>query len=204
MTVTRYNNHVDTGGDPVMIASPHGQYVAIEDYEHLLIEKTQLATKTEALLHSLGTAKFTVHGSDIVCTESGVLGGSAHGMVYGDSVVPPSPTVEIRDIDFTKMYNGDEDEDSEPPTAPDILEAGAKHMRDRAVLYDQPGGERSMAHAVGVFEALTGITLTAQDGWLFMVILKLVRAQKNPDHMDNYEDACAYVALLAEEQAGDL
>lgn len=88
-------------------------------------------------------------------------------------------------------------------TAPDILEAGAKHMRDRAKLYDQKGGERSMRQTVVVFEELTGVELTAQQGWLFMVVLKLVRAQNNPTHMDNYEDACAYVALHAEEQARD-
>jgi hypothetical protein len=84
-------------------------------------------------------------------------------------------------------------------TAPGILEKAARIMRERAVEYDQPGGERSIAATVAAFNAQTGRDLTEAEGWLFMVNLKLVRgfSAKTP-HRDSIDDCTAYAALLGE------
>lgn len=89
--------------------------------------------------------------------------------------------------------------DDLPPTADSILTAAAQHMRDRAKIYDKPGGERSMAATVAAFNALTGHQLTEAQGWLLMALLKQVRLFQRPGyHADSAEDAVAYSALLAE------
>lgn len=87
--------------------------------------------------------------------------------------------------------------------APDVLAAGAVHLRERASTYDKPGGERSMAATVAAFKAITGITMTTEQGWLFMVSLKAVRCQQGAFKLDNYEDGAAYFALAAESAAQD-
>lgn len=94
----------------------------------------------------------------------------------------------------------------QPPTtkpsavsAPDLLDAAAGHMRDRAKTYDKPEGERSMAQTVAAFNAITGRTLTESEGWLLMQILKDVRDRARQDaHRDSLEDGIAYSALKAE------
>ena len=90
-----------------------------------------------------------------------------------------------------------------PPTtttAPDLLGAAAKHMRDRAATYDKPEGERSMAQTVAVFNQFHGTALTEAQGWHFMQILKDVRLFANPanPHRDSVEDGVAYSALKGE------
>lgn len=82
--------------------------------------------------------------------------------------------------------------------APDILTRAAQHIADRAASRDQPQGERSMARAVGAFNALTGHTLSERDGWLFMVALKAARATAGAHNPDDYEDGAAYFALAGE------
>lgn len=84
------------------------------------------------------------------------------------------------------------------PTAMAILEAAGKHMEDRAATYDQPAGERSMGRTVQAFNALTGMSLTEEQGWLFMEVLKAARSQQGGHRADNYEDAVAYAALRGE------
>ena len=87
----------------------------------------------------------------------------------------------------------------QPPTAPQILDAAAGHMRDRAATYDTPGGERSMGQAVAVFNLHHGTALTEAQGWHFMAVLKQVRAfQRGGYHADSIEDCAAYVALMGE------
>ena len=88
-------------------------------------------------------------------------------------------------------------------TPSDVLRAAAQHMEDRASTYDSPGGERSMGKAINMLNTLTGEpTLTVEQGWLFMAILKMVRSQQGGFKMDNYEDLAAYAALAAEEAYG--
>ena len=91
----------------------------------------------------------------------------------------------------------------EAPTtasAPDLLDAAAGHMRDRAATYDKPEGERSMAQTVAVFNQFHGTALTEAQGWHFMQILKDVRLFANPanPHRDSVEDGVAYSALKGE------
>lgn len=84
------------------------------------------------------------------------------------------------------------------PTAADFLKAGLKHMEDRAITYDKPTGERSMQSTVEAFKAVTGIEMTEELGWIFMVLLKAVRSQQGQVKADSYEDASAYCALAGE------
>lgn len=89
-----------------------------------------------------------------------------------------------------------------PITAPDILSAAEKHMRDRAATYDKPEGERSMAQTVAVFNAFHGTELTEAQGWHFMQILKDVRLFTRAGyHADSAEDGVAYAGLKAEAKA---
>ena len=85
-------------------------------------------------------------------------------------------------------------------TAHEVLEAGVKHMQDRATTYDKPDGERSMEATVNAFNVITGDGLmnTEERGWLFMNILKMVRSQQGDFKLDNYEDGAAYWGLAAE------
>lgn len=84
-----------------------------------------------------------------------------------------------------------------------LLEAAAKHMRDRAATYDKPEGERSMAATVEAFNHITGRELRESEGWLLMVLLKLVRSeQRETPHRDSCEDAVAYQALYGEARLG--
>jgi len=87
------------------------------------------------------------------------------------------------------------------PTAPQILKTAIGHMEERAATYDQPQGERSMGKTVAMFNALTGNTLTDEQGWLFMACLKMVRAQQGGYRADSYEDGAAYFALAGESAA---
>jgi hypothetical protein len=82
--------------------------------------------------------------------------------------------------------------------AHEFLQKGLDHMRDRAVTYDQPEGERSMESTVGLFQAATGIDMTPEQGWLFMILLKVVRSQQGAFKADNYEDLAAYAGLMGE------
>lgn len=82
--------------------------------------------------------------------------------------------------------------------AQDILEAGIGHMMDRAATYDKPQGERSMAATVEAFRAVSGVTMTEEQGWLFMLLLKAVRSQQGAYRAGSYEDGAAYFALAGE------
>lgn len=88
-------------------------------------------------------------------------------------------------------------------TAPDLLNAAAGHMRDRAKTYDKPEGERSMAATVEAFNAITGRDLRESEGWLLMSILKMVRSEtRDAPHRDSVEDLCAYTGLYGEARLG--
>lgn len=87
--------------------------------------------------------------------------------------------------------------------AAEILQQAAGHMIDRASTYDNENGERSIPATVEAFNAITDHELTAEQGWLFMVILKLVRSQQGDYKADNYEDSAAYAALMGEQAESD-
>lgn len=90
------------------------------------------------------------------------------------------------------------------PTAIDLLDFAAGHMRARASTYDKPEGERSMAQTVKVFNAFHGTALTEAQGWHFMQILKDVRLFTAPGyHADSAEDSISYAALKAEAKQSE-
>lgn len=82
--------------------------------------------------------------------------------------------------------------------AVEFLEAGVAHMSQRASMYDSEQGERSIDRTVAMFRELTGHDLTPEEGWMFMVCLKLVRSQQGAFRSDSYEDGAAYFALAGE------
>lgn len=82
--------------------------------------------------------------------------------------------------------------------AQEFLTKAGGHMQDRASTYDKPQGERSMAATVGAFNAINGTSLTEEQGWMFMELLKIVRSIQGDYKADNYEDAVAYAALRGE------
>lgn len=82
--------------------------------------------------------------------------------------------------------------------APDILIAAADCIGDRAEQRDQQDGERSMKRTVETFYALTGHMLSEHEGWVFMAVLKLARAQGGRHVLDDYVDGAAYIALAGE------
>jgi hypothetical protein len=73
-------------------------------------------------------------------------------------------------------------------------------MVARGKTYDKDDKqeERSMGKTVAAFNALTGHSLTEEQGWLFMVTLKMARAQQGYYKDDNYLDGTAYFALAGE------
>lgn len=82
-------------------------------------------------------------------------------------------------------------------TAPDFLRQAAALIEARAADRDLPA-ERSMRRAVAVFNALTGVVLSEVQGWVFMAVLKLSRAQGGRFCPDDYLDGAAYLALALE------
>lgn len=55
-----------------------------------------------------------------------------------------------------------------------------------------------MAAAVKAFNALTNAALTEEEGWLFMVLLKLSRSRCGRHQIDDYIDGAAYMMLAGE------
>ena len=82
-------------------------------------------------------------------------------------------------------------------SAAHFLREAAATIDLRAAQRDMPS-ERSMKRTVEAFNALVGQTLTETQGWLFMVLLKLSRAQAGSFHLDDWLDAAAYTALALE------
>ena len=101
----------------------------------------------------------------------------------------------------------DENDVNNPPSYTDecIEEKDADYFLNKAVEILKERGrerdvekERSMARIVSVYNALTGQSMSVEDGWKFMAILKLVRIQIKP-HEDGFLDALSYIALWGEE-----
>lgn len=76
-----------------------------------------------------------------------------------------------------------------------FLTQAQAEIQDRAKVYDHASRGQSMAATVGMFNALTGHSLTEQQGWKFMVCLKLVRSEQGEYRADNYVDGAAYMGL---------
>lgn len=118
-----------------------------------------------------------------------------------------------RAVECTKLSDGADvaeiPQESEPivnakaamqlPSADSLLHRAADIMAERGKQYDSTGQnkERSMGRIVAAFNALYGTSLTEQQGWHFMLLVKLARQQTRP-HADSMEDAIAYAALAGE------
>lgn len=79
-----------------------------------------------------------------------------------------------------------------------ILSAAAEAIDDRAAERDICQ-ERSMALAVAIFQAWTGIDdMTEEMGWRFMIALKMARAEQGRFQLDDWVDMAGYVGLAGE------
>lgn len=87
--------------------------------------------------------------------------------------------------------------------AEEYLARAAAVQAERGKQYDKDNKqqERSMQKIVTMFNTLTGKDLNDTEGWLFMIILKMVRAQAKPGvhHDDTWLDLVSYSALAAEQ-----
>lgn len=88
-------------------------------------------------------------------------------------------------------------------SAPDLLRQAATLIDQRAASRDRPA-ERSMRAAVQAFNVLTTQSLTELQGWIFMAVLKIARAQAGSLNPDDYLDGAAYMALALEHALGGL
>lgn len=84
------------------------------------------------------------------------------------------------------------------PSAPVILQDAADVLKERGQSRDKGDSERSMAVIVKIFNAATGLNLTEEQGWKFMLCLKMGRMVGGKFHFDDYIDLVGYSALLAE------
>ncbi len=82
--------------------------------------------------------------------------------------------------------------------ADQILRAGLDILVERGEQRDQPTGERTIPSVVAAFNALTGHTMTEQQGWLFMALVKVRRCQTGKPDPDHYVDGANYFALAGE------
>jgi len=84
-------------------------------------------------------------------------------------------------------------------SAEQLLRKAGEIMSERGKQYDSTGQnrERSMGRIVAAFNCLYGTSLTEQQGWYFMLLVKLARQETKP-HADSMEDAIAYAALAGE------
>ena len=119
-------------------------------------------------------------------------------------VVNANSGLEMKEIAISAVKEIKEELTGAKPTAENVLKAARDHIAERGNTYDSEGGERSMNATVEAFNVITGHDLKESQGWLFMAILKAVRAnQKQAYHADSFEDMAAYVGLAAEAKAGE-
>jgi hypothetical protein len=87
-----------------------------------------------------------------------------------------------------------------PVPAPKILQEAVQCLMQRGVDYDSKNGERSMAHAVEIFNVIVGgdKRLTEHEGWIFMRALKQARMMQGKPKLDTYVDLAAYAGLAGE------
>lgn len=85
-----------------------------------------------------------------------------------------------------------------PTNAIEFLQTSVDEMNDRASQRDNAQGERSMAKTVDMFNLLYGKDLSEEQGWAFMVLLKMVRGSQGNYRADDYVDAAAYCGLQGE------
>ncbi len=187
------------------LAAPYGGQGGDEFQVGVQFKQThvfQLSVGDEVTLTEAGLVLIVtdLHGGHTDHQYQGVAEGSPHRVAFSNSDVfsfrPNSPLQPTAELPVGLV---------EPPvSAPDILDAAAGHLRDRAASYDKPEGERSMAQTVAIFNLHHGTEITEAQGWHFMQVLKDVRTFTNPakPHRDSIEDAVSYAALKGEALLG--
>jgi len=85
--------------------------------------------------------------------------------------------------------------------AVDFLNLAEQILKERGAERNQSSGERNMEKIVSMFNTLTGNNLSTSDGWKFMILLKIVRAETGQYKQDDYIDGCSYFSLLGEEKS---
>lgn len=83
-------------------------------------------------------------------------------------------------------------------SAPGLVQEALNTIAQRGVDYDAKGGERSMEHAVAIFNVITKNEMTEREGWIFMLALKQARMMQGKPKADTYVDLSAYAGLLGE------
>ena len=90
-----------------------------------------------------------------------------------------------------------ENQNKADESAVGMLEEAAECIGDRASERDTEA-ERSMAATIRAFNGMYGTELTEEQGWQFMVLLKMERAKGGEYRRDDYVDGAAYFALAGE------
>lgn len=91
--------------------------------------------------------------------------------------------------------------DKHKGTAGALTKAAVEVMAQRGEQYDVDSGtnERSMARIVAAYNAIADADMSEAQGHLFMVVLKLVRAELSRGYdADHYIDGINYLAMYGE------
>lgn len=156
----------------------------------------------EADSHSLGAMICLIHGIDAKPLLEGAHSASIDArncaILLGRIVALSDATTFDELWELSEHARQVTDRKRHPAAAVDILERGAKHIRDRAALRDTPEGERSMAKTVTAFNAMFGTHISERQGWQFMELLKVARSSAGGYNADDFEDGAAYAALAGE------
>jgi len=78
-----------------------------------------------------------------------------------------------------------------------ILEIAGDQIEDRAAERDIHA-ERSMKRTVAIFNAYSEHKLTEEEGWMFMVCVKMARSRGEKTNIDHYVDGAALFGLAGE------
>lgn len=81
-----------------------------------------------------------------------------------------------------------------------LLKEASDTLADRSAERDVKK-ERAMGKTVAMFNAAFGTNLTIYQGWMFMIFLKIARANGGRFRKDDYLDMSAYSALAGEARS---
>lgn len=111
--------------------------------------------------------------------------------------VEESPCYACPSDDCATCEHTPENQNWADESAVGMLEEAAYCIGDRASERDTEA-ERSMAATIRAFNGMYGTELTEEQGWQFMVLLKMARAKGGEYRRDDYVDGAAYFALAGE------
>ena len=109
--------------------------------------------------------------------------------------------VFLKEYEFVSASRDDLETSHDEIKAGEILKESIKILAERGKKYDKTGNnsERNMQRIVDMFNAATGHNLSEAQGNIFMVCLKVVRAETSTCHdNDHYVDGVNYFAMAGE------